>query len=63
MIRPKTQDNAPAYRAPRLTGTGIRVLVQYVAAPVLLALLALDVALYLVFRFGFQSCYGVLCLL
>lgn len=29
----------------------------------LLAMLILDVVLYLVFQFGFDSCYGVLCLM
>ena len=29
----------------------------------LLAMLVLDVVLYLIFQFGFDSCYGVLCLM
>ena len=33
----------------------------YVAAPVLLVLFALDVALYVIFRDLFGICYGVLC--
>lgn len=34
----------------------------FVAAPFLLVCLALDVALYFLFRDVFDSCYGVLCL-
>lgn len=47
--------------APRLTRTALVRFLAYVAAPVLLLLLALDVVLYVVFRDLFGICYGVLC--
>ena len=47
--------------APRLTRTALAYFLGYVAAPVLALLLALDVALYLLFRDVFGICYGVLC--
>ena len=47
--------------APRLTRRALAYFLAYVAAPVLLLLLALDVVLYVVFRDLFGICYGVLC--
>lgn len=49
--------------APRLTAAAWGVLMLYVIAPFLGALLALDGLLYLLFRYGFDRCYGLLCLL
>ena len=46
---------------PRLTRRALAYFLGYVAAPALLVLLALDVALYVVFRDVFGICYGVLC--
>ena len=47
--------------APRLTRKALVCFLAYVAVPALLLLLALDVALYIVFRDFFGICYGVLC--
>ncbi len=47
--------------APRLTRRALVYFLGYVAAPVLLVLLALDILLYVVFRDVFGICYGVLC--
>lgn len=49
-------------RSPRLTATGLRLLLTYVAAPILAALALLDLGLYLFFRLALDRCYGVLCL-
>jgi hypothetical protein len=47
--------------APRLTRKALVAFLAYVAAPALLVLLMLDVALYFAFRNVFGLCYGVLC--
>ncbi len=47
---------------PRLTGWAALYFFGFVAAPFLLVCLALDVALYFLFKHVFHSCYGVLCL-
>lgn len=47
--------------APRLTRHALRRFVVWIALPILLLLLLLDVALYVVFRDVFGVCYGVLC--
>lgn len=66
MIRRSAQGTpkkaAKPFRSPRLTPTGVRVLLQYVAGPILLVLLAMDIALYFIFKVFYNSCYGVLCL-
>ncbi|MEO0399080.1 MAG: hypothetical protein AAF224_06600 [Pseudomonadota bacterium] len=49
--------------APHLTRGGVWLMLRYLAAPLLAALLAFDVLMYFVFRYAFDSCYGVLCLL
>ncbi|MGV6820681.1 MAG: hypothetical protein ACWA5T_09325 [Parvularcula sp.] len=59
----KKKTNRQRFRPPHLTATGVRVILQYLALPILLALTVIDFGLYLVFRFGFDRCYGVLCLL
>lgn len=46
---------------PRLTGQALRRFGLWVLAPFLLLCLALDVALYFVFRDIFGACYGILC--
>jgi hypothetical protein len=46
---------------PKLTHAGYWAIAKYIIAPLLLILLLLDVAGYLVARFFFSSCYGVLC--
>lgn len=38
-------------------------LAQYLILPFFGGLLALDMLFYLIFRYGLDSCYGVLCLL
>lgn len=47
---------------PRLTAWAFAYGVLYVALPFLAAMAAIDTALYLLFRFVFGTCYGVLCL-
>jgi hypothetical protein len=49
-------------RAPHLTRMGYRVIAQQLIAPLLGGLLALDILIYVIFRYGFHQCYGVLCL-
>lgn len=48
---------------PKLTGAGYKAIARYVVAPVLGVLLALDVAGFLIAKYVFNTCYGVLCLL
>lgn len=48
-------------RGPRLTGWGLVVLVAHVGLPLVAALLALDLLLYLVFTRVLGRCYGLLC--
>ena len=47
---------------PRLTAWAFAYGFLYVALPFLVAMAAIDTALYLLFRFVFGTCYGVLCL-
>lgn len=51
-----------AIPAPRFTRWALLYFLKFVLLPVLLLLLALDVALYVVFRDWLGACYGVLCL-
>lgn len=63
MFRRKTQTiMGHTLPSPRVTRTGFRLMLLQVAAPLLIILLLMDVALYLFFRFVLDSCYGVLCL-
>ena len=48
---------------PRLTLWAWGRLMQYLLLPFFGALFLLDLLFYLIFRYGFDSCYGVLCLL
>ncbi|MEM9234522.1 MAG: hypothetical protein AAGA69_09850 [Pseudomonadota bacterium] len=62
MIRKKAQE-VMGHRlpSPRVTRTGLRLFLQYVAVP-LIALLALaDLGLYLFFKYALGQCYGVWC--
>lgn len=62
MLRPKTQVvNGQRLPAPRLTLTGLRMILQYCAAPVVGFLVSVDVALYFYFREMHDVCYGVWC--
>lgn len=49
-------------RAPALTPTAYRLIALYVILPFLGVLLALDLLLYAVFRYGLDRCYGLWCL-
>ncbi|MEM9618498.1 MAG: hypothetical protein AAF936_11100 [Pseudomonadota bacterium] len=62
MLRPKTQVvNGMRLPAPRLTLTGLRLILQYCAAPIVGALISIDIALYFYFREVYGVCYGVWC--
>ncbi|MEK9969567.1 MAG: hypothetical protein VW600_10550 [Ferrovibrio sp.] len=50
-----------AIPAPRFTRWALVYFLKFVALPGLLVLLALDVALYFVFRHWLDACYGILC--
>lgn len=58
----KQKDNQ-LYRPPRVSPGGFWLGFKYIALPILLVLGGLDLIFYLIFRYGFNSCYGVLCLL
>ncbi|WP_298720106.1 hypothetical protein [uncultured Ferrovibrio sp.] len=47
--------------APRFTRWALIYFLKYVALPVLLVLLALDLGLYFLFREVFNTCYGIAC--
>lgn len=49
--------------APRPTLWAYLYILKYVAAPLLLILLALDILLFFIFKYAFDSCYGLACLL
>ncbi|WP_341912924.1 hypothetical protein [Ferrovibrio terrae] len=49
--------------APRFTRWALVYFLKYLLLPGLLVLLALDIALYFVFRDWLGACYGVLCFL
>ncbi|ADM10040.1 hypothetical protein PB2503_09939 [Parvularcula bermudensis HTCC2503] len=62
MIRRKKQAiKGQHLPAPALTPTGLRLLLLYGALPIIAGLAVLDGLLYLIFRFGFDRCYGVWC--
>lgn len=46
----------------RLTFGALRIGFLYILAPFLLVMLGLDLLLYSLFEYGFDSCYAVLCL-
>ncbi|WP_417317635.1 hypothetical protein [Emcibacter sp.] len=48
---------------PRLTKWGYQSLIYYVGIPSVLLLMLLDVVLYFLFRYAFDSCYGIFCYL
>ena len=48
---------------PHLTKWGYRALLLYVGVPSVLFLLLLDIFLYFLFRYAFDSCYGIFCYL
>lgn len=47
--------------SPRMTGTGMRLLLQYIALPILVILGLMDAVLFLFFKFALDRCYGVWC--
>ncbi len=62
MFRRKAQSvNGKRLPAPRLTLTGLRMILQYGAAPIVGALISIDIALYFFFREVYGTCYGVWC--
>lgn len=62
MIRKKAQEvMGQTLPAPALTGTGLRLLLLYVALPILAFLALLDFKLFLLFKYVFGQCYGVWC--
>lgn len=48
---------------PRITRAGILYFLLFVCLPILGLGVALDTIFFLIFKFGFGACYGVLCLL
>ncbi len=48
---------------PRITRTGVLYFLLFVCLAILGLGVALDTIFYLIFKFGFGACYGVLCLL
>jgi len=60
--RPTVPIKGIVAEGPRFTRWAAIYFFGYVAGPFLLLCLALDVALYFLFKNVFHSCYGVLCL-
>ena len=50
-------------KTPQLTRWAAIRLAQYIIMPFLGVLLAMDILLYLVFKYGLDRCYGILCLI
>lgn len=48
---------------PRTTLVGYWLAFKYLALALLAGLLGLDLILYGLFRYGFDRCYGILCLM
>lgn len=48
--------------APAITGTGLRLFLQYVALPIIGLLALADLGLFLFFKYALGQCYGVWCL-
>jgi hypothetical protein len=63
MRRQKDVQRIYGYHLPqqRVTLWAVGYFLMYCALPLLGVLLALDVVLYLIFRYGFNACYGLLC--
>ena len=49
--------------APAITRTGLRLLLTYVALPLIALLALVDLGLYLFFKYALGQCCGVRCLL
>ena len=63
MIRKKAQDvMGHRLQAPALTRTGLKILLGYVALPIVALLALADVGLYLFFKYALGQCYGLWCL-
>ena len=63
MIRKKAQEvMGKTLPSPALTRTGLRLLLQYIALPMLVVLTLADLGLFLLFKFAFGQCYGVWCM-
>ena len=48
---------------PRLTVWAAVLAVKYIVLPIFGLLLILDIVFYLIFRYGLDRCYGILCLM
>jgi len=49
--------------SPKPTKWAYFYILKYAGIPICFMLLAFDMILYFVFKYGFNSCYGVFCLL
>ncbi|MAU41685.1 MAG: hypothetical protein CMF31_08680 [Kordiimonas sp.] len=47
---------------PRLTPWGRFYIFLFMGLPILMALILIDLLLYALFKYGFNSCYGISCL-
>ena len=62
MLRRKTQTiMGHSLPRPRLTRDGFVMMLVYVCAPIMAALIAVDVVLYFVLKAAFGWCYGLWC--
>ncbi|WOI54587.1 hypothetical protein [Parvularcula sp. LCG005] len=48
--------------SPRLTRTGLRLILINIALPIMLVLVVIDYALYMFFKYALDRCYGVWCM-
>lgn len=49
--------------APKPTRWAFYYILKYIGMPICLILTAMDVMLFFIFKYGFDSCYGIFCLL
>jgi len=63
--RKKTRPNVMGYEipAPKPTKWALYYILKYIALPICLILTGMDIILYLFFKYIFDSCYGVFCLI
>ncbi|MEM9168991.1 MAG: hypothetical protein AAGC56_05010 [Pseudomonadota bacterium] len=47
--------------SPRMTRDGFVMMLSYFAAPLIVALTAVDALIYVVLRYAFDICYGLWC--
>ncbi|VAV98822.1 hypothetical protein MNBD_ALPHA01-150 [hydrothermal vent metagenome] len=63
--RKKAKQNVMGHEilAPKPTRWAYLYILKYIALPIGMVLTGMDIILYFIFKYAFNSCYGVFCLI